>query len=423
MNLAEMNLAGMNTAEKNMDHRTALTALMFACVLALVGGALALQASPDRVVIDSQLQRRTVSDLRFAPGRIEFESGGRAGVLPLDGSVVAITEPNANAPRPRHSWLELTDGQRLVGSRVVLPSVAEVERAMIDAPLGVMPWVTPLLGEVRVPIESIRRIMFQEDAPRAEHDPLNDVLVLANGDRTLGLIERLWPKVVVDLDGRMRTIEPESIASITLANPRTERRGSALWLSDGSVVSAGTLNTSAAGVEIELATPLDGATPALAPLTMNEVLAVAFQSAGVRPLSELGMPQWQADGPWALPPRLGESDRALLGMAEIELVGPVTSRWRLPAGARRIAVRARLREDCVVWGDCEISMVVGGGMPSTARLHGPSPEALFTLDIDAVGAAGDLVVRVESGRGGAIQDRVLLDGFVLLTTGASENTR
>lgn len=405
------------------NHRLAHAVVIIQAALAGAGVALASQASPDRVVIDAQLQRQTISDLRFAAGRIEFEIAGKPGLLPLDGSVVAITEPNGHAPKPRHSWLELTDGQRVVGSRVVLPSVDAVERAMIDSSVEVLPWSTPLLGDLRVPLEAIRRVVFQEDAVLADHDPLHDVLVLSNGDRTLGLVERLWPRIVLEVDGQLRTIELESVASITLANPATERSGSMVWLSDGSIVSAERLISSAEGVELTLAKPLDRSSTGLAPLTMNEVLAVAFQSAGVRPLSSLGMPRWTADGSWAMPPTLGDAKRTLLGSAEIELVGPVTARWALPSGTRRIVVRARLREDCVVWGDCEFSLTAGDSGVVRARIHGDAPEATFTLDIDSRHAGVDLVARVESGQGGAIQDRIMLDGFVLLASGRGENIR
>jgi hypothetical protein len=399
-------------------HPSRRFALAGAWLLACAGLA-AGQASPDRVLIDAQLNRQLVTDVRFEGDRVVYERGGQTESAPLDGTVVALVEPSTVAPRPRDGWIELTDGQRLVGMPVYLTSAEAAEIAAASDQDG-LAWSTPLLGRLRVPLEALRRVVLKETAATAEFDQLEDVLVLANGDRTTGLLERLWPDVVLDVEGQLRTFELTAIASITLANPDSDRVGSRVWLSDGSIVAVDRLATTGDGVRLDLAAPLDTGDRPLAALTMNEILAVAFESGGVRPLADLGAPRWEPIADWTLPPVVGNPDRTLLGSAEVELIGPVAASWALPSDVRRVAIRARLRDDCRVWGDCQVMIRVGEGQWQAARLHGEHPESTFTIDLPTAEASGGrpLEVRVEAGEGGAIQDRVLLDGFILLASRA-----
>lgn len=379
------------------------------CVLA--------QASPDRVLIDSDLGRQVVSEVRFEPGKISYERGGRTQSMALDGSAVALVEPSGTAPRPRDSWIELTDGQRFVGMPVYLSTIEAAEFKGQTGDIG-LAWNTPLLGTLRVPLDALRRVVLSEGTVPAEYDELNDVLVLTNGDRPRGLLERVWPDVVLDMDGQSRTFDLTAVSSITLANPDAEHTGSRVWLSDGSIVAVEDIKTEREGVLLDLARPVGTKEQLLAPLTMNEVLAVAFESGGVRPLADLGAPKWERLDAWTLPPVVGDPNRTLLGSAEVELIGPVSASWALPSGVRRVAIRARLRDDCRVWGDCEVTVLVGGQASGVERLHGDRPQATFTIDLDADTPPGELQVRVEQGLGGTIQDRVMLDGFVLLSSGA-----
>ncbi|MEQ8317757.1 MAG: hypothetical protein RIE77_02300 [Phycisphaerales bacterium] len=379
------------------------------------------QASPDRVIINAELERTLVTDVRFEPGRLVYTSAGREASAPLDGSVVALVEPSGRAPRPRDSWVELADGQRFVGMPVFLSTTQAEEFARASGDTG-LAWSTPLLGNLRVPLEALRRVVLREEAEPAEYDDLNDVLVLSNGDRTRGLLERVWPDVVLDVDGQSRSFDLSEIASITLANPEEEPVGSRVWLSDGSIVAVDALETVPDGVSIDLAEPVGTPDQTLASLTMNEVLAVAFESGGVVPLAALGEPRWQRISSWTLPPEVGDPDRELLGSASIELIGPVSAAWDIPTDVRRVAIRARLRDDCRVWGDCDVTVRVGGRVAFTERLNAAVPQATFTIDLPPVdpagGSVGPLEVRVDEGLGGAIQDRVLLDGFVLLSSDA-----
>lgn len=402
----------MNT---NAPAMTTICTMLLCCASALG------QASPDRVVIDAELERTLVTDVRFQPGRLVYTTAGRDVSASLDGSVVALVEPSGKAPRPRGSWVELADGQRFVGMPVILSTSQAEEFARASGETG-MAWSTPLLGNLRVPLAALRRVVLREEGMPAEYDDLNDVLVLSNGDRTRGLLERVWPDVVLDVDGQTRSFQLSEVASITLANPLQEQAGSRVWLSDGSIVAVDALETVPDGVAVDLAEPVGTPDQLLAPLTMNEVLAVAFESGGVVPLAALGEPRWSHGSSWTLPPVVGDPDRELLGSASIELIGPVSAAWDIPSDVRRVAIRARLREDCRVWGDCEVTVRVGGRVAFIERLNGSVPQARFTIDLPtsdpADGPAGPLEVRIDEGEGGAIQDRVLLDGFVLLSSGA-----
>jgi hypothetical protein len=375
------------------------------------------QASPDRVVIDAELGRQVVTDVRFEPGRISFERGGERQSVPLDGSVVALVEPGGNAPRPRDSWIELADGQRFVGMPVYLSTAEANEFSRETGDMG-LAWSTPLLGTLRVPLDALRRVVLDEGGSPAEYDDLNDVLVLTNGDRPRGLLERVWPNVVLDVDGQTRTFDLTSVSSITLANPKAPSSGSRVWLSDGSVVAVESIETGSEGVTLDLAPPVGSVDQLLASLTMNEVLAVAFESGGVRPLADLGAPTWEAISGWTLPPVVGDPDHTLLGSAEVELIGPVSASWPLPSGVRRVAIRARLRDDCRVWGDCQVTVRVGEVEQLSQRLSGDRPQATFTIDLPTDVPFGELEVLVEEGQGGTVQDRVMLDGFVLLSSEA-----
>jgi hypothetical protein len=96
----------------------------------------------------------------------------------------------------------------------------------------------------------------------------------------------------------------------------------------------------------------------------------------------------------------------------------VSASWPLPSGVRRVAIRARLRDDCRVWGDCQVTVRVGEVEQLSQRLSGDRPQATFTIDLPTDVPFGELEVLVEEGQGGTVQDRVMLDGFVLLSSEA-----
>ena len=64
--------------------------------------------------------------------------------------------------------------------------------------------------------------------------------------------------------------------------------------------------------------------------------------------------------------------------------------------------------------------MVGDRPAATARLHGGSPDTAFKIDLQADLSGQPLSIRIEEGRNGAIQDRVMIEGFVLLSNNSSQ---
>jgi len=377
----------------------------------------------ERVILTADLQRHSVSGVRFLPDGLAFERDGRQERVPLDGSVIALTEAAGHAPTPRGAWIQLNDGQRVAGVPATDRTVADSAGA--DSPDAATPdagpavdasfaWSSPLLGELAAPMDAIRTIVLDPDLPAAPFSELADAVVLINGDLRRGLIESIGRDVVLRDDrGSLERLPLSSIASITLANPPASARGAMAWLADGSVVATRRLESEADGVRATLAPPLErvGHAP---PLPGHAILAVAFADAGVRPIASLGEPQGfdPVGRPWAHPPAVGDPERTLLGAAPITIVGPARARWDLPADARRLSLRLRLREDCTTWGDCRATITINGRSVGEVRLHAGKPQATFQADVPAGGPA-TLGLSLGPGANGVIQDTVLLDGFLL----------
>jgi hypothetical protein len=118
-----------------------------------------------------------------------------------------------------------------------------------------------------------------------------------------------------------------------------------------------------------------------------------------------------------------------LGAADIELPGPMSAEWMLPPGASHVSIRLELPESARVFGDCVVRVEVVGDEASGVehRLSSASPSAMVRL---ALGAATGpvpsaegvrrLVVRVEAGERGGIQDRVVIRRGLVLVDSAQD---
>jgi len=350
-------------------------------------------------------------------------------------AVAPMPQANFMARRPA-GVVELTDGQRFVGS-----PVAE------DAGAEHLVWDHPQLGRLRLPLERIRRIdtglspRASAPAARAGDD---DEVHLVNGDRVAGLIESIGESVVVSLGtgrsaGRVE-IPLDRVGSITLVNPPVEPSGTMVWLKDGSVIRAASLEAQSGSQGMGGAGGGGGA-PTLVAVGLEEdlgserrnwpldqIAAVNFDAAALRPLASLpiaaqgrapGSTRRRIESVRVLPPEPADATAtAPLGAADIEFPGPMMVDWTLPQGATRLAGWAELPEAFRAWGDCEVTIGIvgpGGGEAREVwrrRINADAPVARFDVPL----SPGTVRFTIEPGERGPVQDRIVVRRALLAIT-------
>lgn len=383
------------------------------------GGAAA--ASPvdgvPRVLIDDRLQERAVALVGLQGGQVRYvDAGGLARDEPASRYVAIVLprgEPQPGAPTPA-VWF--TDGQRLAG----IPRPG-------DPPADHLLWKHPVFGPMTLPLDHVSRVVLRRPSRPASAPPRGpeDSILLVNGDRLAGFLASFGLTLRVEVGDETRDLSSRRVAEADLANPPEPMRGTVAWLADGSILRVDSFQTSRTGeVTIKPAVLAsdagagpgtlaagDGSDQGAFPLA--DIVAVVFDASRLVPLASLA-PASQApvgDRRWTEPITVAPADAAPLAAADIALPGPMTVEWALPAGARRFAGELELTPDLWTWGDCEVvvSVVSSGGRAAELareRLNAARPRVGVNVAIDAAGSR--LRVRVEPGRYGSIQDRVVL---------------
>jgi hypothetical protein len=368
--------------------------------------------------------------------------------------------------------LILTDGQRLPG--VLSP---------VEAPAESLAWEHPRLGRVVVPLERVSEIELPDFAamrearsaaaaarenepggreapprPRAEPRPLapppadrsKDVVEFANGDRLTGLVEKVGSEVVVSGTGtgsaspggpaKSTSVAIANVRRMWLANPGAAPGGSMVWLTDGTVVAAKGLTINP-GEPLRLGDWVGAGMPAAseggvgqgagpggaAPYTVEDIAAVAFSPKRLRALADLTIRSQEAAPGRKLVRGVRVSDDALrsrampapLATRDVEIPGPMSVEFALPAGATRVSATIELPEASWTWGDCRVKVESLGGTGAAgavlldAHLNSETPAAKLAGVIPAGSSA--LRISVDAGERGPVQDRVLVRrGLVLL---------
>jgi hypothetical protein len=299
-------------------------------------------------------------------------------------------------------FIETTTGARFPGS--VAPTAATGDAVA---------WQHPKVGRVEIPLEAITRMVMPQaaaDGPPVRRTDGADELVLANGDVLPGFILAIGPTTSIETDsGNIVDLPIDRVAAALLANPSEPMDGTMIWLTDGSTFPASALTaTGSSGVRMTLP---GGETVEYDPQTLR---AIAFEAAGILPLSELE-PQTQepvGDRVFAEPINtlrhpddLAFNAGPVLNALDIDMPGPMRVTWLLPPGVQRFAGTASLADTFGAWGDCQFSIEIDGERLFSTRLYKDQPVAAFNLD--AQGAL-ELAVIVEPGNYGPIRDRVFL---------------
>lgn len=401
-----------------------------------------------RILIDRELKSRAVKMVGLDASSISIlDVGGLIRSEPADKYLAIITPgpvtqaialddraatigaaeipgflPWSPGEPDRVDLLTLVDGQRLTGH----PDGREA------APDQFITWTHPSFGPLRVSLESVKRIdvgpasVFSLPAGAASR---NDLLLLANGDQMEGFVAAATDPLLVEINKKAMSLPWSRVKSVLFAAPVQRPSGAMVWLADGTVLRVSSI-TSAPGKRVRLVPALasgaasehPGDAPSIS-VSFAALAAIAFESMAIVPLS--GLPVADIAGQTGDISPVARVDAGLdqpLFAGTIEFARPGTAAWQLPAGAARLAFHAELPPDCWSWGDCELVLSVntpGGPSTELARQHlsAEHSEAEINVPIDAP-AGSTLVIRVDEGAYGPIQDRVILRRGLLRVTPA-----
>jgi hypothetical protein len=329
------------------------------------------------------------------------------------------------------SEVELVDGQRFPGTFGAIAAPA-------GEPVESIAWDNATLGTLDLKLDHIRRIQLRPDpsaqaarTPAAPGD--SDIVILTNGDRVPGLLEGFLadgPAARLSSSGQSRDIPLDRIQEFRLlTNPAAAAPADStiVWLRDGAVAACRSLHTSRTGeVALEIApaeTATNGKTSSTLAASGNvgiaDILAVDLHPGALVPLASI-TPSSQKPGPgrrWTKPIAAVSPD-ALLRLSDVEIPGPMSAEWELPAGIARFAAEVELPRSDWDWGDAELSVtLVSGGRETELfrrRLSAEQPRAAINAALDKSAPGARLRIRLDAGAYGPVQDRVVLHRPVLL---------
>lgn len=308
--------------------------------------------------------------------------------------------------------LETVDGQRFPGA---FSTTAGQDDAIV--------WTHPTFGTLIFPLDDVaaafRDMEEARRMPEASAAPLDDVLVLTNGDRLRGFVVGLGDPVEIEVDGQMLTIEPSRVSAAILSNPRRSRAGDMVWLEDGTVALIDRFALTEAGV-VTVALP-DGHS---GEYESSSLRALALGVERLVPLSMLVPIEQSPVGgrrtaePIQRVPNIEDtltSGAPALGAMDVRMPGPMRIVYDLPPGARRLAMSAMLGDDAGQWGDFELVISIDGR--ELTRAHLWKDEPVHAINIDASGKR--LTITLEPGRFGPIRDTALLARPIILVDRAT----
>ncbi len=301
--------------------------------------------------------------------------------------------------------VELSDGQRYPGERLLGEGAGE----------ETLLWRHPLFGRMSFGLDEIRRAGF--DTPARERiertawsGRTRDVAWLANGDVLEGFLVGVGERVEMQTDGGEASAPMDRVSGLVLSGASTVTRGVRYWLEDGTVCSVSGATSAGTGWS---SVTLKGGSSARVP--MSAVRAMVMDAGVVLPLSSLGVASVAPVGDRAVLDgvrALESSVTPAWNAYDIELGGPLSATWELPAGALKFSALVEMPLGTRPWGDCEVVVMVDGVEVWKGRLWGGEPSARV-----GVSAAGRrLTVEVRPGAQGGVNDRPVLRRAIVVVS-------
>ena len=331
---------------------------------------------------------------------------------------------DSEVPSPiSYGSLEFANGQRLPGNF----------RATRDANLWDHRWI----GSIPIDLEQVATLRLR-GARTPERRAEGDTLLLLNGDLLTGFVEKLGediefeplaPSEGTDAKPERRTISTDRVAAIALAKSEAPRATAMrIWSVDGSLVDATALRFDGKqGWGFELVDPLfakvrrmrtsEGVPPADNPIAglLRAEQLVPLASAG-KPAVTVPAEHYHFGSDRAV--RVGAMDRALLGLAPIEIAGPIVARFQRPAllsgadGAIIFSCEIALAEPAPRDARVDVEVRVGSGEATRITLDAAKRRVPVTIRQQGLGqgpGAGQVEITLTDGGNGIAGDAITLE--------------
>ena len=344
-------------------------------------------------------------------GRIQIREGALLYQDPAYGwrsldleTCVAIFDPQAAAAKAAHKGvLRLADGQQFPGEALSGAEPAD----------DVLVWNHAWLGRMEIGLDQIESVVFARGAPLGSSNRA-DVLLLANGDRLEGFVTALGDPVGIEVrtsgGWQVLQIPLDRVASVRLATGPKPPVGWRLWLTDGTVIDAPGALLDQEGL-VHVIGPRFGPEQEPDAVRLAEVAAILFDPEAMRALAALA--PTRVTGPptrYLVPAPEVLDEWAALGLARIELRGPLTVQYTLPAGRWLFTATVELPAQARAWGDCELVIRDGRNEVARKRLNSKQPTATLAVSLNS----RELTIEVTEGANGPIHDHVVLRRAMLL---------
>lgn len=452
-----------------MTRRTTTTAAATAAAAILLVQHTAHAQSAERATLDENLDIQTATIFGIDARSLRLIDDGRLRRdVPLNRITAIVpqwwTSPDAspNPPlgadtpigQPAQRTSTATDGylQTATGSwffgQITQPPEPETSDDQAQPafnPTTTIHFNARRLGIIPVPIDDIRTIWFDSPpTPNTTRPDIHpsaldadgaDVVILRTGERLVGFIESINEVSITIDDQRTGLVNTPTgrVLALRFGGPAKTTSAATVWLNDGTVIADLSLadDTTTEPVSARRGPMLIGSIPIHqtthpVSLPINDIDAVLVNAASLLALSSL-TPTSQHPIGTRIPDSISADTDPLsppppLFAADILLPGPMEVRWILPDNASRIAFDAVLPEDSRIWGDCDVRVSIE--IPQRARssqqdaqpierelaafsLSGAAPTHRVNVAVEPAHRR-ELVIRVEPGNFGPIQDRVQL---------------
>ncbi len=371
-------------------------------LLSLLALAFAATAPAQRAIV--------LDDLTVVPiSRLLTLSDQSIEVEQTDGSIKRFSTTNAIAvtqayertthPLDGAGWIDLIDGQRIVGRSAELASDTES--------IG---WMNRDFGVLWIPIERVSRLVPRgvpsPQAMQQSSESVSDIVHLLNGDALEGYLLRAGQDVTLEHDdGSTITTPLERIASLQLANPAVHPEGTFLWLSDGSILAVNSIiDVTGERVQVELRTG------EIAVLVVSQILGVSTHTEAITPLSITptdrdtlpNQRRWSSE--YQSIPAKGSNRTPLLFAGDIVIPGPMSLRWTLESGNAFFGTILEMPPEAFPWGDCEVVVRSGNKELLRVQINEESPRHPIAVEL----VSADIEIEVLAGEHGPISDTVRL---------------